>query len=260
MARLRAPASARPGGVVRVVGRRRRHRQHLARARIHHDGDGALRVALRHARRQRALGDERQVAIDGQHHVAAGWCSARRPRLSMAMSRPSASRIPCTDDDVPRSCLIQRQLDPVQAVPLRARVPHDRRRQRPVGIEAARLARERDAGQPQRLHRRHLVGRHLALDPGEEPPLPELLLQVGAVEPQDARQPARGVARVGELARVAVDRIDVGRRRQLGAVAVEDAAAARRQLDLAQVLLFRHAAQPVRVAHLQRVTRACRPR
>ena len=106
-------------------------------------------------------------------------------------------------------------------------------------------------GKPQRLHRRHLVRRHLALDPGEEPPLPELLLQLRAIEPQHARQPPGRVARVGELARVAVDRIDVGGRRQLGAVAVEDPAAPRRQLDLAQVLLLGHRAQPVRLAHLQ---------
>ena len=189
-------------------------------------GDRALGVVLRRARRQRALGDERQVAVDGQHDVAARGAAARRPRLRRAMSRPSASRIPCTDDDVPRSCLSSASSIPSRPFPSEPGVPHDRRRQRAVGIEAARLARERDAGQPQRLHRRDLVGRHLALHPGEEPPLPELLLQVGALEPQHARQPARGVARVGELARVAIDRIDVGGRRQLGAVAVEDAARA----------------------------------
>ena len=64
-------------------------------------------------------------------------------------------------------------------------MPHHRRRQRAVGIEAARLAREGQAGQPQRLHRLHLFRRHLALDPREEALLSQLLRQLLEVDAQE---------------------------------------------------------------------------
>ena len=246
-------AGLRLGGadrLVRVERRHRRHRQHLARARVHHDRHGALGMVLGGAGRQRALGDERQVAVDGQHGVVAAGAG----RIHRPFDRDVASESvphPLHRRRRPAQLLVQGQLDAVEPTAFGAGVPHHRRRQAAVRVEAARLAGERHPRQPQRLDRLGLLGGHLALHPGEEPALLELLLQLGSVHPENARQLPRRFAGIGELPRVAVDRIDVRGRCQIGAVAVEDPPAPRGQLDLTQVLLLGHRPQPIGVANLQ---------
>ena len=77
-----------------------------------------LGVVLRRRRRQRALGDERQVAVDREHDVAARRCSARP---TVALDRDVApERVPHPLDRRRRAAqlLVERQLDAVEAVAL----------------------------------------------------------------------------------------------------------------------------------------------
>jgi DNA polymerase III alpha subunit len=117
--------------------------------------------------------------------------------------------------------------------------------------EMARLFRETDTGQSQRLHLRGFSIGHLTLHPREATALVETLLNLFPIGAEHLRELLRRVARVGQHRRVGPDRIDIDAGGEPRTTTVDDVATPRGDLHRPHILIFSERLELVLLLHLQ---------
>ena len=188
--------------VVGVEIGQRDHRQQLAGPAIHHQAGGADAVVLGHRPRQ----------LLAQHVL--------QPDVDRQLDRLVAVA----------QHLVERLLDAAQPVIVDVGESHDMRDQRPLGIDAALLGLEVEAGDAQPVDRILLARRQVALQPDEGVVGAELGGELRLAElGQHLDQPLGRLRRVRDLVGVGVERRGCQAGREHHPVAVEDVGSLGRQ-------------------------------
>ena len=237
MVSLHARGDARE--LVRVVGRRLRHREHRARPRVEHDRGRALRAPLR----------------DGLRSTCSAfawifWSSVRNTdlpgragtTLSILIGRPNGSRTTTCEPSVPRSARVEQVLEPGQALVVDPGVAEHLRRDGVLRIAALLLAVEPEAREllagELRGDQRIRLALHVRRSARERSASSGY--RSCAFRPRMRGRDARLGERVAHLARVGEHRRRLLAERERRSHAVEDRAAACRQDDGRLRLHLRH--------------------
>ena len=249
------PVAPRVGGVaavlVRIEGGRRRHREDLAVRGIEQDEDARTRLGLGNRRGQLALSRELNSGVERDEEGIAFLGELARRSLGFAVGR--AARVGQGDDLARLSpdCPVVEVLETSQAAVVGSDVAEHVCRQAPLRVDAPGLGDEVDSGDLPGSHAGRGGAVHFSREPDEPLLLGESRDDCFRSHSEMRREKARGLRGMLHLVGNRIDRGRLGGNRQRPALAVEDRAALRRNLDSSLLLPLRSRAVPVPVRQLK---------
>ena len=237
-ARFLRPVGPRRREAVGVEPRRRGHREHGSRVRVHDDGRRGSRAPAAHRLLEHLLGVVLDLVVEREANVAPGRLLLRRDDVERAPERVLDDRLASGPSGEHR---LERPLEPLEALVVEARVPDHLCTDGTLWVVAQLFRIEADPGVllPREALGLDRVGLSLQED---EParPIDELRIDGGRLEAQRLAGRECQVARLVDLARIGVH----GRRRLADrerlAIAVDDGSPTGGNDDRLPMLAKRH--------------------
>ena len=240
------------GEMVRVgiEGGPHRHREDLARPRIHGEDHAALGARGPPRGVQLALGQVLHGGIEGQDEPGARRGRLENGRLSRHLA-PERVALHQRQPGLPGQGLVVRQLDPLEPPVVPAHEPEHVRRQVAAGVEPERLRHRADPRQPEGADGLGGGRRDLHLHPHERAIARQALLNVAGPLAEMRGQGGGHRRPVGDLGRKGVHGLDRRAHGQRVAVPVEDGAPLGPERDGLRVLALGEARELVVADDLQ---------